>query len=337
MTVGAMAGYHSALAIHPGTSYGIIVLMAGHYPDAAKLAYDAFALMQPAIDNALADMATTLYAGSWHAYSDNHSKPSSARVIVEKGTLYMESYTLLGVDALSRFGAQGRLALRPSGRRDEFRCVMLTLRMFPSADRASFTASIRAYLAIMDRSTWAATRIGTGRTCGAFATMPPLMRSTLGETEKSDVCMSRHSGLSCREPEDVLCYGRTEGSKRPYHDLRVFERNRIDVTHSSLLRYLQNDSTSNARSRCMTFMGRSSHRSFSPRWRDISVLGNRAGVGAAADARGSGTDQVIYDHSAPPLSGIWVSVYPGRRDDALAQIIYKNHLEEHCKQRNLSI
>lgn len=209
-----MAGYHSALAIHPGTSYGIIVLMAGHYQDAAKLAYDAFALMQPAIDNALADMAVKLYAGSWHADHDDQSKPSSARVIVEKGTLYMESYTLLGVDALSMFGAQGRLAMRPSGRRDEFRCVMLTLCMAPLVDRASFTDSIRAYLAIMDRSTWAATRIGTGRTCGVFATTPPSMRSTSGETEKSGVCMFRRSRSSCREPEDVLCYGMTEDSKR---------------------------------------------------------------------------------------------------------------------------
>ncbi|OJT02589.1 hypothetical protein TRAPUB_6853 [Trametes pubescens] len=119
--LGAMAGYHSALAIHPGTSYGIIVLMAGHYQDAAKLAYDAFALMQPAIDKALADIATTLYAGSWHADRGDNKQASSARVIVEEGTLYMESYTLLGVDALSRFGAQARLALRPSGRCDEFR------------------------------------------------------------------------------------------------------------------------------------------------------------------------------------------------------------------------
>ncbi|KAI0824344.1 beta-lactamase/transpeptidase-like protein [Trametes gibbosa] len=115
--LGAMAGYHTALAIHPGTSYGIIVLMAGRYPDAAKLAYDAFELMQPAIDRALADMATDLYAGEWRADHGN----SSARVVVEQGTLYVERYVLLDVDALSKFGAQGRLALRPSGRRDEFR------------------------------------------------------------------------------------------------------------------------------------------------------------------------------------------------------------------------
>lgn len=216
MAVGAMVGYHSALAIHPGTSYGIIVLMAGHYPDAAKLAYHAFALMQPAIDTALADMANTLYAGSWHADSDDQSTPSFARVIVEKGTLYMENYTLLGVDALSRFGAHGRLALRPSGRRDEFRCVMLTLSVLPSAECASFAASIQAYLVIMDRSTWAATRIGTGRTCGASVTTPQSMQSISAGKEKSGVCMSRRSGSSCREPEDFLCYGRTEGSKKMY-------------------------------------------------------------------------------------------------------------------------
>ncbi|KAI0324709.1 beta-lactamase/transpeptidase-like protein [Cubamyces sp. BRFM 1775] len=114
--LGAMAGYHSALAIHPGTSYAIVLLMAGHYPDAAQLTYDAFALMQPAIDRVLSDMAIGLYAGEWR---DKHN--SSARVVVDKGTLYVERYMLEGVDALQKFGAQGRLALRPSGRRDEFR------------------------------------------------------------------------------------------------------------------------------------------------------------------------------------------------------------------------
>ncbi|KAI0319435.1 beta-lactamase/transpeptidase-like protein [Amylostereum chailletii] len=118
--LGAMAGYHSALAIHPGSSYGITVLMGGHYPDAAKLAYDAFKIFQPAIDSALAEMATELYAGHWSA-SDAQGKPSSARIIVEKGTLYIESLELLGVDVLKMFGAQGRLALRSSMRRDEFR------------------------------------------------------------------------------------------------------------------------------------------------------------------------------------------------------------------------
>ena len=49
-----MAGYHAALAIHPGTGYGVVVLLTGHYPDAAKLAYDAFEIFQPAIDAALA-------------------------------------------------------------------------------------------------------------------------------------------------------------------------------------------------------------------------------------------------------------------------------------------
>ncbi len=196
-----MAGYHSALAINPGTSYGIVVLMAGHYQDAAKLAYDAFALMQPAIDKALADIATTLYAGSWHADRGDNKQASSARVIVEEGTLYMESYTLLGVDALSRFGAQACLALRPSGRCDEFRYVMSTLRACPSANIASFEASIRAYLATMAISAWAATRIGTGRTCGVSATTPPSMRSTSRETEKGGVCTSPPSGSSCRESE----------------------------------------------------------------------------------------------------------------------------------------
>lgn len=114
-----MAGYHSAIAIHPGTSYGISVLMAGHYGDAAKLAYDAFDIFQPAMDGALASLATSLYAGIW----SNPGRNSSASIIVERGVLLLENFILEGVDALKMFFAPGRLALRASGRRDEFRSV----------------------------------------------------------------------------------------------------------------------------------------------------------------------------------------------------------------------
>ena len=82
--------------------------MAGHYPDASQLTYEASALMQPAIDRALADMATELYAGEWR-----DERNLSARVVViDKGTLYDDGYALEGVDALQEFGAEGRLALR---------------------------------------------------------------------------------------------------------------------------------------------------------------------------------------------------------------------------------
>ena len=116
-----MAGYHTAIAFHPGTGYGVVVLMGGRYPDAAKLAYDAFEIFQPAIDRALADMAAALYVGEWHNLDRGAEADSSARIDIEKGTLYVERLTLLGVDALKNFGAPGRLALRSSGRRDEFR------------------------------------------------------------------------------------------------------------------------------------------------------------------------------------------------------------------------
>ncbi|KAI1793717.1 beta-lactamase/transpeptidase-like protein [Ganoderma leucocontextum] len=119
--LGAMAGYHAALAVHPGTGYGVVVLMAGHYPDAAKLAYDAFEIFQPAIDNALAYTATELYVGEWHDIRAREEQPSSARIVIDQGTLYIENFTLRGVDALKNFGARGRLALRSSQRRDEFR------------------------------------------------------------------------------------------------------------------------------------------------------------------------------------------------------------------------
>lgn len=119
-----MVGYHAALAIHPGTGYGVIVLMAGHYPDAAKLAYDTFELFQPAIDRSLADLAEERYAGTWRDVSPQpEMSSSSARIVVERGTLYIEEYVLLGIDVLKKFGAPGPLALRSSMRHDEFRCV----------------------------------------------------------------------------------------------------------------------------------------------------------------------------------------------------------------------
>jgi hypothetical protein len=118
--VGAMAGYHSALAIHPGTGYGVVVFLGGNYFDATKLAYDTFEIFQPAIDGVLAEMSTALYAGSWISEEGN----SSASIVVEKGTLYVERFISNGTNVLGMFHAPGRLALRSSQRRDEFRSVL---------------------------------------------------------------------------------------------------------------------------------------------------------------------------------------------------------------------
>ena len=107
-TVGAMAGYHSALAIHPGTSYGVSILMAGHYGDAAKLAYDAFEIFQPFMDSLLASLASDLYSGTWSSVERN----STAVITVDKGVLFLDKYILEGVDALAMFFAPGRLGLR---------------------------------------------------------------------------------------------------------------------------------------------------------------------------------------------------------------------------------
>ncbi|KAL1941017.1 hypothetical protein VTO73DRAFT_7653 [Trametes versicolor] len=121
--LGNVGGYHTAIAVHPGTSYGVVVLMAGPYPDTAKLVYDTFALFQPAIDRALADAVNALYVGSWTAETADvsTSAPTFARIAIEHGTLYMEKLVLLGADALRAFGAEGRLAMRATGFRDEFR------------------------------------------------------------------------------------------------------------------------------------------------------------------------------------------------------------------------
>jgi len=115
--LGAMAGYHSALAIHPGTSYGVVVYLAGNYFDAAKVAYDVFEIFQPAIDGVLAEMSTALYAGLWTSEDGD----SLASIVVNKGTLYMERFISNGTDVLGMFRASGQVALRSSQRRDEFR------------------------------------------------------------------------------------------------------------------------------------------------------------------------------------------------------------------------
>jgi hypothetical protein len=115
-----MAGYHTALAIHPGTSYGVAVLLGGHYPDAAKIAYDIFELFQPVMDQSLAELAKSMYAGKW-ASPDGKS---SATVLVDKGTLYIENLNINGTDILAMFHSPNRVALR-STHYDKFRCVRL--------------------------------------------------------------------------------------------------------------------------------------------------------------------------------------------------------------------
>ncbi|KAH9850838.1 beta-lactamase/transpeptidase-like protein, partial [Lenzites betulinus] len=117
--LGNVGGYHTAIAVHPGTSYGVVVLMAGEYPDTAKLVYDTFEIFQPAIDRALADAVQERCVGAWVDKTANTT--TSARFSVDRGTLYVDALVLLGVDALKSFGAQGRVALRPTGRVDEFR------------------------------------------------------------------------------------------------------------------------------------------------------------------------------------------------------------------------
>ncbi|KAJ7840762.1 beta-lactamase/transpeptidase-like protein [Mycena leptocephala] len=114
--LGAMAGYHAALAIHPGTSYGVAVLLGGHYPDAAKIAYDIFELFQPVMDQSLAELAKSMYAGKW-ASPDGKS---SATVLVDKGTLYIENLNINGTDILAMFHSPNRVALR-STHYDKFR------------------------------------------------------------------------------------------------------------------------------------------------------------------------------------------------------------------------
>lgn len=162
--VGAMAGYHSAIAIHPGTSYGVAVFLGGHYSDSAKIAYDALDIFQPAIDAALADAVNESYGGTWSSADGE----SFAILVIRKGVLWMDSYVLKGVDALGMFLSPGKLALRSTGVRDEFRyiCLPSSLMSFANSSTRSNTVWIPGFPGIMARSTWHAIRIGTVKTYG---------------------------------------------------------------------------------------------------------------------------------------------------------------------------
>ena len=211
--MGAMAGYHAAVAIHPGTGYGVVVLMGGRYPDAAKLAYDTFGIMQPAVDAALADMATDLYVGEWRAEASDHGEeeqaPSGARIVIERGTLYLEGFVLLGADVLPKFGAPGRLALRVQVRHLRIRCVFsIASRRIYSPILRVFSGSTPVSRDIMVCSTWGATRTGTDRTYGACVMVWRSMRSTFRAPGRSGGCTSRLLMLFCGAFEGsciVLC------------------------------------------------------------------------------------------------------------------------------------
>ncbi|EJD47160.1 beta-lactamase/transpeptidase-like protein [Auricularia subglabra TFB-10046 SS5] len=112
--LGEMAGYHIAVGFHPGSSYAVLVLMAGHYNDATKLAYDAFDILQPAFDKSLAALTTKQYVGTWGSGND------TVTISINRGTLYVDAFLLEGVNVIGNFFAD-RLALRPTQRAEEFR------------------------------------------------------------------------------------------------------------------------------------------------------------------------------------------------------------------------
>jgi hypothetical protein len=130
-TVGNLNNFHTAFSLHPGSSYGVIVLTAGARSIASELAYDAFDIFQPVIDTLLSEAVTAMYAGKWRS-EDGHSE---AVVVVEQGTLWVNQYVLEGVDVITVFAdaslrSEGKLALREVGTRDEFRCALQTFYSF---------------------------------------------------------------------------------------------------------------------------------------------------------------------------------------------------------------
>ncbi|KAH9937142.1 beta-lactamase/transpeptidase-like protein [Fomitopsis serialis] len=116
-----LVNYHSAIAIHPGTSYGVVVFMAGAYMDAAQITYHIFEIVQPYVDRALAELATAMYVGHWRS-SDGDS---SATITVDpcaNGTNAMDTFNAFnGPPEVVQGKRKKRFALRPTGRRDELR------------------------------------------------------------------------------------------------------------------------------------------------------------------------------------------------------------------------
>ena len=106
------------MTVNPSSGYGIVLLMAGPFTDSGELVYDAYEILQPAMDLALSDAAAELYEGIWT------SGDSDALVVVDGGTLFVERLALQGQDALATLGIDDgeRVALRAT-RKDEFRYV----------------------------------------------------------------------------------------------------------------------------------------------------------------------------------------------------------------------
>jgi hypothetical protein len=138
--VGNLPGTHAAVALHPGSGYGVVALLSGGYGDAAALAYLAFDSFQPAFDALAVGLAEELYAGAWASPSSGTtarpqqrplgmgavSNNSMAHISVRDGTLWMDRLVLDGDEVLERLFAappgQG-LSLQSTGRPDELRCV----------------------------------------------------------------------------------------------------------------------------------------------------------------------------------------------------------------------
>lgn len=93
------------------------MLIGGEFADAPKLAYDAFDIMQSALDKAQAGAVSRLYTGKWEDEQSN----SSAVTSLAKGTLYVDKLILNGTDVLPVFGASSKLAMRSTQRPGEFR------------------------------------------------------------------------------------------------------------------------------------------------------------------------------------------------------------------------
>jgi hypothetical protein len=147
LPVGNLPAHHTAFAVKPGSGYGVLILQSGIGAVApAAMAYKAFDIFQPAFDRALAQRAEELYAGSWRSIShwdtdhidQGKQHPmdpytgSEARVVIRRGTIYIESLLLLGQEVLqhlwgAKTGNGHGVPLQSTGRPDEFRCVLSPL------------------------------------------------------------------------------------------------------------------------------------------------------------------------------------------------------------------
>ncbi|KAF8120130.1 beta-lactamase/transpeptidase-like protein [Boletus edulis] len=122
--LGELPGYHTAFTLNPVNSYGIIVLQSGPTSETIELTKLITSHVQAAFDRVLEDVARHNLAGTWRSMDGL----ASLTVEINRGSLYVNEYTINGTDVLrvmqnDQASALTRLPLWPTGD-DQYRLVV---------------------------------------------------------------------------------------------------------------------------------------------------------------------------------------------------------------------